>query len=75
MKMIRGQDRTATTGTAGDTGPPARTAVGLPERGERAPRIGTLIRLAGAMTIPPGELVDGIDWVQAPELLGAFTFH
>lgn len=52
-----------------------RTAVGLLERGERVPRIDTLIRLAGAMAIPPAELVDGIDWVPAPEVSGTFTFN
>jgi transcriptional regulator with XRE-family HTH domain len=45
---------------------PHRTAIGLLEHGERVPRIDTLIRLAGAMAVPPGELLDGIDWVPPP---------
>ncbi len=51
-----------------------RTAVGLLERGGRVPRIDTLVRLAGAMAVPPGELLDGIFWVPAPEPVGAFSF-
>jgi hypothetical protein len=26
------------------------------------PRIDTLIKIASALTIPPGELLEGIDW-------------
>jgi transcriptional regulator with XRE-family HTH domain len=52
-----------------------RTEVGRLEGGERACRIDTLIRLAGAMAVPPGELLlDGIAWVPAPEPQGAFAF-
>ena len=32
------------------------------ERGERVPRIDTLIKLASALSIQPGELLVGIDW-------------
>jgi len=39
-----------------------RTEVGLLERGARVPRIDTLMKLAGALSIPPEELLDGIDW-------------
>jgi transcriptional regulator with XRE-family HTH domain len=51
-----------------------RTEVGRLERGDRIPRIDTLLRLAGAMAIPPAELVDGIDWTPAPQRRGAFSF-
>jgi transcriptional regulator with XRE-family HTH domain len=51
-----------------------RTEIGLLENGERVPRIDTLIQLAGAMVVPPGELLDGIDWMPAPESVGTFTF-
>lgn len=51
-----------------------RTEIGLLEQGERTCRIDTLIRLAGAMAVPPGELLDGIDWVPGPETSGAFAF-
>jgi transcriptional regulator with XRE-family HTH domain len=51
-----------------------RTEIGLLEHGGRTCRIDTLIRLAGAMAVPPGELLDGIAWVPAPEIEGAFVF-
>jgi len=51
-----------------------RTEIGLLERGERVCRIDTLTKLAGAMAVPPGELLDGIDWVPGPETEGSFTF-
>jgi transcriptional regulator with XRE-family HTH domain len=51
-----------------------RTEIGLLEHGERVCRIDTLIRLAGAMAILPGELLDGIDWVPGPETSGTFAF-
>jgi transcriptional regulator with XRE-family HTH domain len=50
-----------------------RTEVGRLEAGERVCRIDTLIRLAGAMAIPPGELLDGIDWAPGPETSGTFV--
>ena len=39
-----------------------RTEIGLLERGARVPRIDTLIKVAAALTIPPGDLLAGIDW-------------
>ncbi|MGV1049916.1 MAG: helix-turn-helix domain-containing protein [Solirubrobacterales bacterium] len=39
-----------------------RTAVGQLERGERTPRADSVIRLAGSMGIPAGDLLDGIAW-------------
>lgn len=39
-----------------------RTEVGLLERGARVPRIDTLIKLAAALNIPPGDLLEGIGW-------------
>jgi transcriptional regulator with XRE-family HTH domain len=39
-----------------------RTEVGMVERGERLPRIDTLVKLAGALEVEPGELLDGIAW-------------
>jgi transcriptional regulator with XRE-family HTH domain len=50
-----------------------RTEVGKLERAGRLCRIDTLIRLAGAMAVPPGELLEGIDWVPGPEPSGAFV--
>ncbi|MBA3865410.1 MAG: helix-turn-helix transcriptional regulator [Solirubrobacterales bacterium] len=50
-----------------------RTEIGRLDNGERVCRIDTLIRLAGAMAVPPGELLGGIDWVPGPEPSGAFV--
>jgi transcriptional regulator with XRE-family HTH domain len=50
-----------------------RTEVGLLEKGERVPRIDTLIQLAGAMALPPGDLLDGIHWLPGPERFGTFV--
>jgi transcriptional regulator with XRE-family HTH domain len=52
-----------------------RTEIGLLEHGERTCRIDTLIQLAGAMGVPPGELLDGIDWIPGPEPRGTFVFR
>lgn len=39
-----------------------RTEIGLLERGERLPRVDTLVKLAGALGIMPSDLLDGITW-------------
>lgn len=39
-----------------------RTEVGLVERGERLPRIDTVVKLAGALGVALGDLLDGITW-------------
>ncbi len=39
-----------------------RTEIGLLENGRRVARIDTLIQLAGAMSIAPEELLEGIHW-------------
>jgi len=49
-----------------------RTEVGLLERGERIPRIDTLIKIAGALEIPPTALIEGIEWEQGIVSLGRF---
>lgn len=51
-----------------------RTEIGLLEKGERVCRIDTLVRLAGAMAVPPGELLEGMDWIPGPETEGTFSF-
>jgi len=39
-----------------------RTAVGQLERGERVARSDTLVKLAGSLTVPYDELLDGLIW-------------
>lgn len=39
-----------------------RTEIGLLERGERLPRVDTLIKVAGALGVSAGELLEGITW-------------
>jgi transcriptional regulator with XRE-family HTH domain len=39
-----------------------RTAIGQLERAERVARIDTLIKLAGALGVSPGELLTGLSW-------------
>lgn len=45
-----------------------RTEVGMMERGVRCPRIDTLVKLAGAIGVEPGVLLDGIVWEPPPPL-------
>jgi transcriptional regulator with XRE-family HTH domain len=49
-----------------------RTEVGLLERGERLPRIDTMIKLAGALSISPTELIQGIGWTPGSTTTGEF---
>ncbi len=49
-----------------------RTAVGQLERGERTARVDTLIKLAGALGVEPGELLDGLEWEPGGTRLGGF---
>lgn len=39
-----------------------RTEVGLLERGERLPRVDTLVKLAGGLGVSPCVLLEGITW-------------
>ena len=50
-----------------------RTEIGLLERGERLPRIDTVIKLAGALSVPPSELILGIDWSPGTTSRGSFV--
>lgn len=43
-----------------------RTEVGMVEKGERLPRVDTLIKLASALGVGVGELLEGVDWVVPP---------
>jgi transcriptional regulator with XRE-family HTH domain len=51
-----------------------RTEVGMVEKGERLPRVDTLLKLAASLAVPVGELVAGIEWiVPAPTRPGTFA--
>ncbi len=50
-----------------------RTEIGLLERGERVPRIDTAIKLAGAVGVTLGELIDGIEWSPGTASPGNFS--
>ncbi|HSS05181.1 MAG TPA: helix-turn-helix transcriptional regulator [Solirubrobacterales bacterium] len=51
-----------------------RTEIGLLERGERTPRIDTLIKIASGLGIRIDcALLDGITWTPATIEVGAFT--
>ncbi len=52
-----------------------RTEVGLLERGGRVARVDTLIQLAGAMSVQPGELLEGIGWTPGDIHGGSFEFE
>lgn len=49
-----------------------RTEIGLLERGERMPRIDTVIKLAGALSADPADLLDGIAWKPGSVKRGRF---
>jgi transcriptional regulator with XRE-family HTH domain len=40
-----------------------RTEISLLERAGREPRLGTIVKLAGALETTPGELCAGVTWV------------
>ena len=50
-----------------------RTEISQLERGLRVARIDTLCKLAGALSISPIELLDGIDWSPGSTTSGQFT--
>ncbi len=49
-----------------------RTAVGQLERGERAPRAETLVKLSGALGIDPAILLEGLSWHPGQMRVGHF---
>lgn len=50
-----------------------RTAVGQLERGERVARVDTLIKLAGSLGVPPGDLLGGMSWSPGGTRVGEFS--
>jgi transcriptional regulator with XRE-family HTH domain len=51
-----------------------RTEIGKLENAERLPRLDTLVKLAGAMSIPAERLLDGIVWTPGHSEEGRFVF-
>lgn len=53
-----------------------RTEIGMVENGIRLPRVDTLIKLASALDVRPGDLLEGIEWiVPAPVRPGGFAVN
>lgn len=50
-----------------------RTDIGDLEGGERLPRIDTLVRLAGALSVSPSDLLEGIEWKPGGNTAGGFS--
>jgi transcriptional regulator with XRE-family HTH domain len=50
-----------------------RTEIGMLEQGTRLARVDTLMKLAGALSISPLELLDGIHWTPGNSASGSFT--
>lgn len=51
-----------------------RTEIGMLEHGQRVARIDTVVKLAGAMAIEPGVLLEGIHWAPRSRAAGGFSF-
>jgi transcriptional regulator with XRE-family HTH domain len=49
-----------------------RTEISQIERGLRVARIDTLIKLAGALSVPPGDLLKGMAWTAGSVRVGRF---
>ncbi|HEX9968451.1 MAG TPA: helix-turn-helix transcriptional regulator [Solirubrobacterales bacterium] len=49
-----------------------RTQIGSLERGGHLPRIDTLVKLAGALSVSPLDLLDGIVWQPGSATVGGF---
>lgn len=50
-----------------------RTEIGMLEAGTRLARVDTLMKLVGALSVSPLELLDGIFWVPASNTEGSFA--
>jgi transcriptional regulator with XRE-family HTH domain len=49
-----------------------RTEISQLERGVRLARIDTLVKLAGALSVPPGDLLKGMAWTPGGTRVGRF---
>jgi transcriptional regulator with XRE-family HTH domain len=52
-----------------------RTEIGHLERGVRIARIDTLIKLAGALSVSPIDLLEGMDWEAGSTRIGRFRIR
>jgi transcriptional regulator with XRE-family HTH domain len=50
-----------------------RTEIGMLEHGTRLARVDTLMKLAGALAVDPGELLEGIQWTPGNSADGSFA--
>jgi transcriptional regulator with XRE-family HTH domain len=50
-----------------------RTEIGMLENGIRLPRVDTLMKLAGALSVDPSELLEGIHWTPGHSDEGRFS--
>jgi transcriptional regulator with XRE-family HTH domain len=50
-----------------------RTEIGAVERGDRLVRVDTLVKLAGALSVPPGDLLKGVAWLPGGARPGRFA--
>ncbi|HEX8049917.1 MAG TPA: helix-turn-helix transcriptional regulator [Solirubrobacterales bacterium] len=56
----------------GDRASLHRTEIGMLEHGTRLARVDTLMKLAGALSISPSELLEGIHWTPGTSSEGGF---
>jgi transcriptional regulator with XRE-family HTH domain len=52
-----------------------RTQVGLLETGKRMPRLDTLLKVSGALGIPPAQLLEGMSWEPGATKPGKFKVN
>jgi transcriptional regulator with XRE-family HTH domain len=52
-----------------------RTAIGQLERGERVARTDTMVKLAGSLSIPYDELLDGLLWTPSIRTAGVMDIE
>jgi len=52
-----------------------RTEIGMLEQGTRLARVDTLMKLAGALSVSPLELLEGIHWTPGSSPAGSFSIN
>jgi transcriptional regulator with XRE-family HTH domain len=51
-----------------------RTEIGLLERGEREPKLGIIVKLAGSLDVSPNALFEGLKFAPSESGQGHFTY-